>query len=185
MKRTIWISLGAFLAASSLSGCFFGLLRVERDPSTPPAPVVDATVKVVRPAQATARRSEPPPSAATHTETPIAVARAGQAGTVTSPLSNIVLYSVDAYQPDPAFDALLRAHATRLKADPNLRLLIRGYGDARGSGHYNRALAAKRAEMVAKALLRYGVAAPQLTQVIGENDDPNSPDLRRVELTFR
>ena len=185
MNRAICMSLGAWLAASSLSGCFFGLLHVERDPSTPPAPVVDATVKVVRPAQAPARRSEPPSAVATDTEVPIEAAPAGQAGTLASPLSNIVRYSVDAYQPHPAFDALLREHAARLKADRNLRLLIKGYGDGRGTVHYNQALAAKRAEMVAKALLRHGVAARQLTQVIGENDDPNSPDLRRVELTYR
>jgi peptidoglycan-associated lipoprotein len=170
MNRAISLSLGAVLAASSLSGCFLGLLKVQRDPSTPPAPVVDAIVKVVRPDQSPARRSEPAPV---------------QAGSFTPPLSNVVRYSVDAYQPDPAFDALLRTHAKQLKADRSLRLLVKGHGDALGSVDYNRALAAKRAELVAKALRGYGVAAHQLTQQISDDDDPNSPEVRRVELIYR
>jgi outer membrane protein OmpA-like peptidoglycan-associated protein len=182
MSRAICFSLGTAITASALSGCFFGLLDVQRDRSVPPAPVVDATVKVVRPpAQALARRSEPPPLVAT----PIAIAPAAQVSTVTPPLSNVVHFSVDAYQPDPAFDASLRAHAKQLKADPKLHLLLKGHGDALGTVHYNRALAAKRAEMVAKALLGHGVAERQLTQVIGDDDDPNSPEVRRVELIYR
>ena len=179
------MSLGAAVAASALSGCFFGLLDVQRDRSIPPAPVVDASAKVVRPAPALARRSEPARSAATPIATPVAVAPAVQARAVTAPLSNVVLFGVDAYQPDPAFDASLRAHADQLKADPKLHLLLKGHGDARGTVHYNRALAAKRAEMVAKALVGLGVAERQLTQVIGDDDDPNSPEVRRVELIYR
>jgi peptidoglycan-associated lipoprotein len=184
MSRAICTSLGAALAASSLSGCFFGLLKVQRDPSIAPAPVVDATVMVVRPAQASALSSaSPAASAATHTGTSIAPAE--QASTITQALPNIVHFSVDAYQPDPSYDASLRAHATQLKANPNRRLLIKGHGDALGSVHYNRALAAKRAEVVAKALLGYGVPARQLIQEIGDDDDPSSPQVRRVELIYR
>ena len=69
---------------------------------------------------------------------------------------------------------------------PSARMvLLKGHGDALGTVHYNRALAAKRAEMVAKALLGHGVAERQLTQVIGDDDDPNSPEVRRVELIYR
>jgi outer membrane protein OmpA-like peptidoglycan-associated protein len=185
MNRAICLSLGAAITASALSGCFFGLLDVQRDRSLPPAPVVDARVKMVRPAQTLARRSEPPPSAATPVAVPIAVAPAAHASTVTPALPNVVHFSLDAYQPDPAFDAPLRAHANQLKADPKLHLLLKGHGDALGTIHYNRALAAKRAEMVAKALIGHGVAEPQLTQVIGDDDDPNSPEVRRVELIYR
>lgn len=186
MNRAIRTSLGAALAAGSLSGCFFGLLQVQRDPSIPPAPVVDATVKAVRPARTAARRPEPSPApAATQIATPVAAAPAAQANSLATPPTTVVRYSVDAYQPDPAFDPALRAHARQLKADPNLHLLIKGHGDARGGAHYNRALAAKRAEVVAKVLLGYGVPARQLTQVIGDDDDPDSPEVRRVELIYR
>jgi outer membrane protein OmpA-like peptidoglycan-associated protein len=177
VNRQICTLLTTAFAASSLSGCFFGLLKVQREPSTPPAPVVDATVKAVRPDQASVGRSVPPAaSAATNTQTSSAPAAS---------LPNIVRYAVDAYLPDPAFDASLRAHAKQLKADPNLHLLIKGHGDARGGVHYNRALAAKRAEVVAKLLLGYGVATQQLSQVISDDHDPNSPDVRRVELIYR
>jgi outer membrane protein OmpA-like peptidoglycan-associated protein len=185
MNRAIWSSLSATLAASSLSGCFFGLLDVQRDASTPPAPVVDATVKAVRPVQAAPRRSEPARPATAHVATTNAVAPAVQASAFTPPLSNIVRYSVDAYQPDAAFEALLRSHAKQLKADRSLRLLIKSHGDALGSVHYNRALAAKRAEVVAKALLGYGASARQLIQQIQDDHDPNSPEVRRVELMYR
>ena len=184
MNRAICMLLGVALAASSLSGCFFGLLKVQRDPSIPPAPVVDATVRVLPPARGAELRSAlPPASAATQTGT--SSASSVQPSTLTKALPTMVHYSVDAYQPDPSFDASLRAHAKQLKADPSLRLLIKGHGDARGSVHYNRALAAKRAEMVAKALIGYVVATHQLTQVIGDDDDPNSPNVRRVELIYR
>ena len=177
MIREICTSTVIAFAASSLSGCFFGLLKVQREPSTPPAPVVDATVKTVRLDKASASRSVPPSASA---PSPVEPSNAPAAS-----LPNVVRYSVDAYLPDAAFDGTLRAHAKQLKADPKLHLLIKGHGDARGSVHYNRALAAKRAEMIAKQLLGYGVPMQQLTQVIGDDPDPNSPDVRRVELIYR
>jgi outer membrane protein OmpA-like peptidoglycan-associated protein len=101
-------------------------------------------------------------------------------------LPRIVVFGRDAYLPDPGADALLRAHAEHLRADPRLRLLLKGHGDARGSVHYNQALAAKRAEVVARALRSYGVAAWQLTQIaIGDDTDPDGPDVQRVVLIYR
>jgi outer membrane protein OmpA-like peptidoglycan-associated protein len=103
-----------------------------------------------------------------------------------SPLVSIVRFGSDAFVPEPEFDALLRAHAERLKADPRLRLLLKGHGDARGTEHYNQALAAKRADTVARALRRYGVDASQLTTIaIGDDTDPDGPDVRRVVLIYR
>ena len=174
MIREICTSTVIAFAASSLSGCFFGLLKVQREPSTPPAPVVDATAKPVRADKAVVSRSVPPSTAA--------ATRTEASSAPPASLPTVVRYAVDAYLPDEAFDASLRAHAKQLKADPKLHLLIKGHGDARGSVHYNRALAAKRAEMIAKQLLGYGVPMQQLTQVIGDDHDPNSPDVRRVEL---
>ena len=102
------------------------------------------------------------------------------------PLVSIVRFGSDAFVPEPEFDALLRAHAERLKADPRLRLLLKGHGDARGTVHYNQALAAKRADTVARALRRHGVDASQLTLIaIGDDSDPDGPDVRRVVLIYR
>jgi outer membrane protein OmpA-like peptidoglycan-associated protein len=186
MNRALCTLLGSALAASALSGCFFGLLKVQRDPSIPPAPVSDATVKVLRTAPYSARPIGPAPSTkATPPETSTAGGRGVQASAATRSLPNIVRYSLDAYRPDPSFDASLRAHAEQLRADPNLQLFIMGHGDARGSIHYKRALAAKRAEMIARALIHHGVPARQLTQVIGEDNDRESPGVGRVELIYR
>lgn len=185
MNRALRTWLGAALAASSLSGCFFGLLKVQRDPSIPPAPVSDATVKVLRTAPDPARPIRPAPSTEATPPATSTAGRGAQASTSARSPPNVVRYSVDAYRPDPSFDASLRAHAERLRADPKRQLLIMGHGDAGGSIHYKRALAAKRAEMVAKALIHRGVPARQLTPVIGDDDGAEAPGVGQVELIYR
>jgi peptidoglycan-associated lipoprotein len=102
------------------------------------------------------------------------------------PLASVVRFGSDAFLPEPGSDALLRAHAEQLKADPRRRLLLKGHGDARGTIHYNQALAAKRADTVARALRAYGVDASQLTLIaIGDDSEPDGPDVRRVVLIYR
>jgi outer membrane protein OmpA-like peptidoglycan-associated protein len=102
------------------------------------------------------------------------------------PLTSVVRFGSDAFLPEPGSDALLRAHAEQLKADPRRRLLLKGHGDGRGTVHYNQALAAKRADTVARALRAYGADAWQLTLIaIGDDSDPDGPDVRRVVLIYR
>lgn len=187
MECAIRKPIGAALAACMLSGCWFGTQGVPRDGATPqPARkevgVVVAALPSVVPPQAPAEPEPTPPVAPAVAATAIAAAPAAAAP---PPLADSVQFAVDAYLPESDADALLRAHAEQLKADPHLRLLIKGHGDARGSVRYNRALAAKRAEMVAKALRAYGVAAQQLTEIAIGDDDPDAPDLRRVVLIYR
>lgn len=193
MECAIRKPIGAALAACMLSGCWFGTQGVPRDSGTPqPARkevgVVVAAQPSVVPPQAPAEpepEPEPTPPVAPAPAVAATAIAAAPAAAAPPPLADSVQFAVDAYLPEPDADALLRAHAEQLKADPHLRLLIKGHGDARGSMRYNRALAAKRAEMVAKALRAYGVAARQLTEIAIGDDDPDAPDLRRVVLIYR
>ena len=193
MDRVVFHSIGVLLA-STLWGCSSGDLGIERKEAAP-RPRTEVGVVVAAPPAApeeTPTRPEPRPPAPPAVEPTIVItpippvpARQDDVIVATSRLSNLVHFSEDAYLPDAGADALLRAHAEQLKADPSRRLLLKGHGDGHGSVHYNQALAAKRAEMVAKALRRYGVAAQQLTEIAIGDDGPNAPELRRVVLIYR
>lgn len=189
MDRALSLSVGAVATAVALVGCAAGTRDTDRATARParefgvvvpppPAAVDDA------PAAAPSPTFEPlPPAAAA---APSAAAAPPSAARPASPLPNVVRFGEDAYLPGPGADAVLRAHAERLKADPTRRLLLKGHGDGHGSVRYNRALAEKRAEMVARALRREGVSPRQLTVIgIGDDTDPNAPEVRRVFLIER
>ena len=195
MDRVVCHSMGVLLAIT-LSGCSFGNLGGEREGAAPrprtEVGVVVPTPPAVAPEETATPSPQPRPSSPsvepTIVITPIlpTPAPARQDGAIAeSRLSNMVRFSEDAYLPDAGSEALLRAHAEQLKADRSRRLLLKGHGDGHGSVHYNQALAAKRAEMVAKALRGYGVAAQQLTEIAIGDDGPNAPEVRRVVLIYR
>lgn len=193
MDRTTCHSIGAALSACVLSGC---VSAPQHAGTTPPARTEVGVVVAPRPAlmpdQPPAQPEVLVPVAPPVVATPVPAASTTPATTaipataLPQPLMDTVRFGVDAYQPDARAQAVLRAHAEQLKADPRRRLLLKGHGDAIGSVPYNRALAAKRAEMVAKVLRGYGVADRQLTEIaIGDDSDPDSPDVRRVVLIYR
>lgn len=200
-------AVAAVLLLSSACG-WLGPRSGSRAPSMAPPPVVVAVPKPV--AAVPPVLAAPPPPAASATvpaaaaEPPPAVAELpapAAAPAVASPPpappsvlpparppSTSIHFGNDAYLVRPEFDAMLKAHAEYLKAHPQLRLQVRGHTDARGSQDYNRALAAKRAEMVVKALRSHGVDASQLAPVSlgksGQADGPGSAGDRRVELVY-
>lgn len=71
-------------------------------------------------------------------------------------------------------------------ADPD-RILIRGYTDRRGSAGDNALLSDRRAQAVARALIREGIEAERLrTEAFGETSIGESArESRRVEVLFR
>jgi outer membrane protein OmpA-like peptidoglycan-associated protein len=209
MRREIHTAIGAMLAACALAGCF------TRKPAVPRAAVASTTPAprpLPAPVQAPARVPPPvqvpvidAPASAPELPAPAVAAPVAVAEPVIAvplpgapaafapaprieplPLASVVRFGSDAFLPEPGSDALLRAHAEQLKADPRRRLLLKGHGDARGTIHYNQALAAKRADTVARALRAYGVDASQLTLIaIGDDSNPDGPDVRRVVLIYR
>lgn len=87
-----------------------------------------------------------------------------------SPLSKRSIYfDLDSYSVKPEYQALLDHHAKFLAKNGQMKMLIQGNADERGSREYNLSLGQKRAEAVKKALLLLGVKEAQLESVsLGE-----------------
>ncbi|WP_374490730.1 peptidoglycan-associated lipoprotein Pal [Zoogloea sp.] len=77
----------------------------------------------------------------------------------------VVLFDFDSYSIKSEYRPLVEAHAKFLVAHPNVKMLIQGNTDARGSTEYNLALGQKRSEAVKKALGLLGVSEAQLEAV--------------------
>ncbi len=87
-----------------------------------------------------------------------------------SPLSKRSIYfDLDSYVVKNDYQALLGHHAQFLTKNPQMKMLIQGNADERGSREYNLSLGQKRAEAVKKAMLLLGVKESQLESVsLGE-----------------
>ncbi len=87
-----------------------------------------------------------------------------------SPLSKRSIYfDYDSFVVKEEFKSLLDHHAKFLARNAQMKMLIQGHADERGSREYNLALGQKRAEAVKKALLLLGAKEAQLESVsLGE-----------------
>ena len=87
-----------------------------------------------------------------------------------SPLSKRSIYfDYDSFVVKDEYKALLDHHAKFLAKNAQVKMLIQGNADERGSREYNLALGQKRAEAVRKALLLLGASEAQLESVsLGE-----------------
>jgi peptidoglycan-associated lipoprotein len=78
-------------------------------------------------------------------------------------------YDYDKYDVKDEYKPLLQAHARFLEQNRNMKMLIQGNCDERGSREYNIALGQKRADGVKKMLLLMGAQENQLESVsLGE-----------------
>lgn len=87
-----------------------------------------------------------------------------------SPLSKRSIYfDFDSFVIKDEYQSLLNHHAQFLVKNPQMKMLIQGNADERGSREYNLALGQKRAEAIKKALMLLGVKEAQLEAVsLGE-----------------
>jgi len=87
-----------------------------------------------------------------------------------SPLSKrSVFFDFDQYVIKDEFKPLLEQHGKFLNANPQIKMLIQGNADERGSREYNLALGQKRAEAVKKTVLLNGGKEVQVEAVsLGE-----------------
>ncbi len=87
-----------------------------------------------------------------------------------SPLSRrSVYFDYDSYAVKDEFKSLLDHHAKFLVRNGQMKMLIQGHADERGSREYNLALGQKRAEAVKNALILLGAKDAQLESVsLGE-----------------
>jgi len=128
------------------------------------------------PEQAGAGVEDRSPSAvSTSPVTPVTVGQADLYGIAAlkdpkSPLSKRNIYfDYDSYVVKDEFKSLLDHHAKFLVKNGQMKMLIQGHADERGSREYNLALGQKRSEAVRKALILLGAKDAQLESVsLGE-----------------
>lgn len=87
-----------------------------------------------------------------------------------------VLFDYDSYVIKDQYRSLVEAHAKFLTSHPNVKMLIQGNTDERGSREYNLALGQKRADAVKKALTLLGVSEGQLESVSLGEEKPSCGD---------
>jgi len=76
-----------------------------------------------------------------------------------------LFFDYDSYDIRPADEASVTAAATYLNAHPNIKVLIAGYCDDRGSAEYNITLGENRANAAKQALVAAGVNADRIRVV--------------------
>lgn len=105
---------------------------------------------------------------------------------------NSIYFTVGSTQIDREGQEKLRAHASRLKNDPDLDVTLVGYTDSLGSRSFNLAISERRTEVVAKLLLSLGAKKHQIRRYgLGNEKTDRScstkvcqKKLRRVVLIF-
>ena len=83
-----------------------------------------------------------------------------------------VFFDFDSYVIKQEARALVEAHARFLVQNPQMRMLIQGNTDERGSREYNLALGQKRAEAVLRTMVLLGAPEAQLEAVIFGEERP-------------
>lgn len=104
----------------------------------------------------------------------------------------VIYFEFDSSLIREEFVAVLSEHATFLSNNPQVKVILEGHTDKRGSREYNIALGERRAQAVEKLLLLQGVSAAQI-QIIsfGEerpvamgDDEASYGQNRRVEIIY-
>ncbi len=89
---------------------------------------------------------------------------------------HIIYFGFDVSNVTEEFSSILDAHATYLNANSNVKVLIEGHADERGTPEYNIALGERRAKAVVTYLENMGVAANQLKVVSYGEEKPMVKD---------
>ena len=106
--------------------------------------------------------------------------------------TRLIYFEFDRSDIRPEYYDVLRAHAQKLIREPNVRMVVEGHADERGSREYNIALGERRANAVISFLQAEGVAGSQLSSVsYGEerpldlgHDEAAMSANRRAELIY-
>ena len=93
-----------------------------------------------------------------------------------------VFFDFDSYVIKQEARALVEAHARFLVQNPQMRMLIQGNTDERGSREYNLALGQKRADVVKQALMLLGAKEAQIESVSLGEEKPRCED--RTEACY-
>ncbi len=110
-----------------------------------------------------------------------------------SPLSHRTIYfDFDSAEVKDADREILAAHASYLSANPQVRVILEGHTDERGSREYNIGLGERRAKAVARLLEFMGASPSQIETVSYGEEKPADPGHneaawaknRRVEIVY-
>jgi peptidoglycan-associated lipoprotein len=93
-----------------------------------------------------------------------------------------VYFDFDQFVIRSEFQSQLQAHAGFLAQNPQMRMLVQGNADERGSREYNLALGQKRAEAVKQALVLMGARETQVESVSLGEEKPRC--LERTESCY-
>lgn len=95
---------------------------------------------------------------------------------------HIIYFDFDVSNVNEQFSAILDAHAKFLNTNSDVKVLVEGHADERGTPEYNIALGERRAKSVVTYLENMGVAASQITVVSYGEEKPMIKD--RSEEAF-
>lgn len=85
---------------------------------------------------------------------------------------HIIYFDFDRSSVSSEFSEVLNAHGDYLVEHPNVRVMIEGHADERGTPEYNIALGERRAKAVAKYLQSMGVSPSQMSIVSYGEEKP-------------
>ncbi len=83
-----------------------------------------------------------------------------------------IYFNFNAFTVLPKFDQVLDAHAAYLRSNPDVKVVVEGFTDERGTPEYNIALGERRANAVSKYLQAVGVPASQISIVSYGEEKP-------------
>jgi peptidoglycan-associated lipoprotein len=97
-----------------------------------------------------------------------------QADFVASVAADRVFFDTDAYNIDATDRATLDSQAAWLRRYPNVRVLVEGHADERGTRDYNLALGQRRAEAARNYLISTGIAASRIDVISYGKERPEA-----------
>lgn len=83
-----------------------------------------------------------------------------------------VFFKFDNAEIQPEYQKMLEAHAEYLRNNPNVKVVVQGHADERGTPEYNIALGERRATAVSQYLQALGVPADQMSIVSYGEEKP-------------
>jgi peptidoglycan-associated lipoprotein len=170
------VAIVALIALIGLGGC-------SSTPETP-APVTDGTsaTSSANPGASTAGLGAGTGGTAAPVTSAGTVGSAASSGGLdpaltdpNNPLSKrSIFYDYDSFSVKDEYKPLVNAHAAYLKRNPNMRIVIEGNTDERGSREYNLALGQKRSEGARRVFTLLGVSESQIQTVSFGEEKPRN-----------
>ncbi len=172
--------IGLVIAAASFAGC-----------ATQGGP--DANASTNAQGTTTASSATPAPAAAPAPHSAMDIGMGSGAGMKTAPMMRSVYYSYDKSDITDQSRKVIEANAEYLRSHPNVKVVVEGNADERGSREYNVALGQRRADSVSKIMTLLGIGSDRIEtvsygkekpKVIGHDESAWSQN-RRSDIVYK